>query len=241
MPSCPCISVRPAIPTKLGTNALGKLSTPKYWDAVTYHEYVFPGAFTAFNDLMAAANANLYSNTTSYVTDYLAPKNNPGMTYVISEVSPAAGQGGQLLGTLYGGIYTAEFALRMSTLPQVKYVAAFQMLSNAADIDKTNDHLNVVQAAYNSGTTVNTTGLNFGFFVSAQAAGEAVANAALHNSIGVYPTTTTGGPTAPIIGGSIPAVYAQAYDGGNGKHYVVLTNKSASAMRGAHHAEWGRI
>jgi uncharacterized protein (TIGR03437 family) len=212
---------------KTWDNALASY-TPKYWDAVTYHEYVFPGTFTTFNDLMAAANANLYSNTTSYVTDYLAPKNNPGMTYVISEVSPAAGQGGPLLGKLYGGIYTAEFALRMSTLPQVKYVAAFQMLSNAG-IDKTNDHLNVVQAAYNSGTTINTSGLNFGFFVSAQAAGEAVANGALHNSVGVYATTTTGGPTAPIIGGSIPAVYAQAYDGGNGKHYVVLTNKSASA------------
>src|SRR6202035_414559 len=100
--------------------------------------------------------------TISYVTDYLTPKNNPGMTYVISEVSPAAGQGGPLLGTLYGGIYTAEFALRMSTLPQVKYVAAFQMLSNAG-IDQTNDRLNVVQAAFNNGTTVNTSGLNFGF------------------------------------------------------------------------------
>jgi uncharacterized protein (TIGR03437 family) len=207
-------------------NALASY-TPKYWDAVTYHEYVFPGTFTSFDDLMAAANANLYSNTTSYVTDYLTPKNNPGMTYVISEVSPAAGQGGPLLGTLYGGIYTAEFALRMSTLPQVKYVAAFQMLSNGG-INQTNDRLNVVQAAYNSGTTINTSGLNFGFFVSAQAAGEAVANGALHNSVAVYATTTSGGPVAPVNGGTIPAVYAQAYDGGNGKHYVVLTNKSVS-------------
>lgn len=208
-------------------NALANYS-PKYWDAVTYHEYVNPGNFTTFNELMAAANANLYSNTTSYVTDYLMPKNNPGISYVISEVSPASGQGGQLLGSLYGGIYTAEFALRMSTLPQVKYVAAFQMLSNAG-IDDTNENLKVVQNAYNGGTTTNTAGLNFGFFVSAQAAGEAVANVALHNSIGVYTTTTAGGPTAPTNGGSIPAVYAQAYDGGNGKHYVVLTNKSSSA------------
>jgi hypothetical protein len=64
---------------------------------------VFAGALTDLNDLMASANGNLFSNTTSYVTDYLAPKNNPGMTYVISEVSPAAGHGGPLLGTLYGG------------------------------------------------------------------------------------------------------------------------------------------
>ena len=226
-------------PNKAWDNALASYS-PKYWDAVTYHEYVFPGNLTTFDDLMAAANGNLFSNTTSYVTDYLMPKNNPGMTYVISEVSPAAGQGGALLGTLYGGIYSAEFALRMSTLPQVKYVASFQMLSNAG-IDETNNNLNVVQAAYNSGTTTNTSGLNFGFFLSAQAAGEAVANGALHNSIGVYATTTTGGPTAPTDGGgSIPAVYAQAYQGGNGKRYVVLTNKSASSCGGANHAGWGR-
>jgi hypothetical protein len=205
-------------------NALASYS-PKYWDAVTYHEYVYPGNLTTFDDLMAAANGNLFSNTTSHVTDYLMPKNNPGVPYLISEVSPSAGHGGVLLGTLYGGIYSAEFALRMSTLPQVKYVASFQMLSNAG-IDETNDNLNVVRAAYNSGTTINTSSLNFGFFLSAQAAGEAVANGALHNSIGVYATTTTGGPTAPTNGGgSIPAVYAQAYDGGNGKRYVVLTNK----------------
>ena len=208
-------------------NALASYS-PKYWDAVTYHEYVFPGNLTTFDDLMAAANGNLFSNTTSHVTDYLIPRNNSGVTYLISEVSPAAGQGGLLLGTLYGGIYSAEFALRMSTLPQVKYVASFQMLSNAG-IDETNNNLDVVQAAYNSGTTTNTSGLNFGFFLSAQAAGEAVANGALHNSIRVYPTTTTGGPTAPTEGGgNIPAVYAQAYEGRNGRRYLVLTNKSAS-------------
>src|SRR5580700_7907188 len=108
---------------------------------------------------MAAANGNLFSNTTSYLTDYLMPKNNSGVSYVISEVSPAAGQGGQLLGTLYGGIYSAEFALRMSTLPQVKYVASFQMLSNAG-IDETNENLKIVQTAYNNGTTTNTSNLN---------------------------------------------------------------------------------
>jgi len=214
-------------PDKAWDNALASYS-PKYWDVVTYHEYVFPGNLTTFDDLMAAANGSLFSNTTSYVTDYLMPKNNPGMTYVISEVSPSGGQGGLLLGTLYGGIYSAEFALRVSTLPQVKHVASFQMLSNAG-IDETNRNLKVVEAAYASGTTINTSGLNFGFFLSAQAAAEAVANGALHNSIGVYATTTTGGPAAPTDGGgSIPAVYGQAYESGNGKRYVVLTNKGAS-------------
>ncbi|HXP80530.1 MAG TPA: hypothetical protein VN976_11545 [Verrucomicrobiae bacterium] len=209
-------------------NALANYS-PKYWDAVTYHEYVYPGNLTSFDDLMAAANENLFSNTTSHVTDYLMPLNNSDVTYLISEVSPSAGQGGVLLGTLYGGIYSAEFALRMSTLPQVKHVASFQMLSNAG-IDETNNNLDFVMDAYENNTTTDTSGLDFGFFLSAQAAGEAVANGALHNSIRVYATTTTGGPTAPTEGGgSIPAVYAQAYEGRDGKRYVVLTNKGASS------------
>ncbi len=208
-------------------NALANYPS-KYWDSVTYHEYVLPGNLTTFSDLMGAANLTLSSNTTSYVTDYLAPKNKPGITYQISEVSPAGGQGGPLLGTLYGGVYSAEFLLRMSTLPQVKYVASFQMLSNAG-IDETNAHINAVTTAYSNGTTIDTTSLNFGFFLSAQAAGEAVANGALHNSTAVFTTTTIGGPTAPTGGGgTMPAVYAQAYEGVNGKRFVVLTNKGAS-------------
>jgi hypothetical protein len=221
---------------------------PKYWDAVTYHEYVHPQNLTSpptFDELMAAANGNLLSRTTRHVTNYLTRRNNPGMIYLLSEVSPSNGKGGPsvgntcpvgpdcspLIGTLYGGIYTAEFALRMSTLPQVKYVASFQVLSSGG-IDVTDNHLPDVLSAYDGHTTINTSsGYNFGFFLSAQAAGEAVANGALRNSIGVYETTATGGPTLTTdTGQSIPAVYAQAYNGGNGKRYVVLTNKSNSTM-----------
>jgi hypothetical protein len=104
------------------------------------------------------------------------------------------------------------------------------MLSTAG-IDETNNNFRAANSAYNTGTTTNTTALNFGFFLSAQVAGEAVANGALYRSTGVYATTTTGGPTVPTGGGgSIPAVYAQAYQGGNGKRYVVFTNKGASNL-----------
>ena len=204
--------------------------TSKYWDAVTYHQYIKPGTLTNFSDLMEQANGNLATNTTSYVTDYLMPRNNAGVTYMITEQDAASGHGGPLNGTLYGGIYSAEYELRMSTLPQVKYVASFQMLSSAG-IDETNDNFDDANVAYNQNTTTNTAGLNFGFFLSAQAAGEAVADGALYRSTQVYPTTTTGGPTVPTYGGSnVPAVYAQAYQGGNGKHYVVIINKGASNL-----------
>jgi hypothetical protein len=179
---------------------------------------------------MALANGNLATNTISYVTNYLMPLNNTGVTYMITEQDAASGHGGPLNGTLYGGIYSAEYALRMSTLPQVKYVASFQMQS-AAGIDVTNNNFHAANVAYNNGYTTNTAGLNFGFFLSAQAAGEAVADGALYRSTQVYATTTTGGPTVPTAGGnSVPAVYAQAYQGGNGKRYVVLVNKGASNL-----------
>ncbi|HXR03151.1 MAG TPA: hypothetical protein VN836_00410 [Verrucomicrobiae bacterium] len=204
--------------------------TPKYWDAVTYHQYITPGSLTNFSDLMALANGNLVTNTTSYVTNYLMPLNNTGVTYMITEQDAASGHGGPLDGTLYGGIYSAEYALRMSTIPQVKYVASFQMLSPAG-IDETNNNFHAANTAYNNSTTTNTAGLNFGFFLSAQAAGEAVADGALYRSTQVYATTTTGGPTIPTYGGgSIPAVYAQAYQGGNGKRYAVIINKGASNL-----------
>ena len=204
--------------------------TPRYWDAVTYHQYITPGSLTNFSDLMALANGNLVSNTTSYVTNYLMPLNNAGATYMITEQDAASGHGGPLNGTLYGGIYSAEYALRMSTIPQVKYVASFQMLSPAG-IDVTNNNFHAANTAYNNGTTTNTAGLNFGFFLSAQAAGEAVADGALYRSTQVYATTTTGGSTVPTYGGgNVPTVYAQAYQGGNGRRYLVLINKGASNL-----------
>jgi hypothetical protein len=204
--------------------------TNKYWDAVTYHQYITPGDLTNFDDLMALANGNLATNTVSYVTNYLMSLNDPGMTYMITEQDAASGHGGPLNGTLYGGIYSAEYALRMSTLPQVKYVASFQMQS-VAGIDLTNNNFPAANTAYRRGYTTNTAGLNFGFFLSAQAAGEAVANGALYRSTQVYATTTTGGPTVPTAGSnSVPAVYAQAYQGANGKRYVVIINKGASNL-----------
>jgi hypothetical protein len=216
-------------PNAAWDNALASY-TNQYWDAVTYHHYLSPGSLTNFNDLIALANGVLVSNATSQVTNYLMPRNQTNVVYLITEYDPASGSGGPLDGTLYGGIYAAEYALRMSTIPQMRFVGTHQIL-NDAGIDETNNNLNVVNAAYNHGTTTNTAGLNFGFFLSAQAAGEAVANGALYRSIQVYATTTTGGPTVPTAGSnSVPAVYAQAYQGGNGKHYVVLINKCASNL-----------
>ena len=210
----------------------------KYWDAVVYHHYpALPTNGVAFADLMALDNWQLASNTTVRMTDYLIPDNNSNVTFLISEFAPARGNGagGQNppTTTLFGGIYAAEYLLRMSTLPQMQFVGPYQLL-NAAGINQTNNFFQPVSTAYNGGYTTNTAGWPFGFFLSAQVCGQSVADWALYRSTAVYPTTVgTNCPTVPVDTNgisSIPAIYAQAYQGGNGKRYVVLTNKGSNAV-----------
>ncbi|MGB7747664.1 MAG: hypothetical protein WBN75_10300 [Verrucomicrobiia bacterium] len=212
--------------------------TDKYWDAVVYHHYPFlPTNGVPFPDLMALDNWELASNTTVRMLNYLIPDNNSNMTFLITEYAPARGDGmgGQNppCTTLYGGIYAAEYVLRMSTLPQMSFVGPYQLL-NPNGIDQTNNNFQAVTTAYNEGRSTNTAGLKFGFYLGAQVAAEAVANWALTRSTAVYATTVgTNGPTVPIDTNgisTIPAVYAQTYQGGNGKRYVVLTNKGSNAV-----------
>jgi hypothetical protein len=210
--------------------------TDKYWDAVVYHHYpVLPTNGVAFSNLMALDNWELASNTTSRMLNYLIPDNNSNVTFLITEYAPARGDGmgGQSppCTTLYGGIYAAEYLLRMSTLPQMSFVGPYQLL-NPNGIDQTNNNFQAVTTAYHAGRSTNTAGLKFGFFLGAQVAGEAVADWALTRSTAVYATTVgANGPVVPMDTNGIttmPAIYAQAYQGGNGKRYVVLTNKSAT-------------
>jgi hypothetical protein len=210
--------------------------TDRYWDAVVYHHYpVLPTNAVPFSDLMALDNWELASNTTARMLNYLIPDNSSNVTFLITEYAPARGDGmgGQNppCTTLYGGIYAAEYALRMSTLPQMSFVGPYQLL-NANGINQTNNFFQPVTTAYNEGRSTNTDGLPFGFFLGAQVAGEAVADWALTRSTAVYATTVdTNGPTVPVDTNgisNIPAIYAQAYQGGNGRRYVVLTNKGAT-------------
>jgi len=216
----------------------------KYWDAVVYHHYpALPTSGVTFADLMAMDNWELASNTTARMTNYLIPDNNSNVIFLISEFNPTRGNGagGQYppTTTLFGAIYTAEYLLRMSTIPQMKFVGPYQLLSNTG-IGVTNNNYNPVTTAYAGNYTTNTAGLPFGFYLTAQVCGSAVANCALTRSTAVYPTSVgTNCPTVlvetnstdgPNIAGSIPAIYAQAYQGGNGRRYVVLTNKGSNAV-----------
>ena len=168
--------------------------------------------------------------------------NNPtNVTFMITEFQPVQGSGAGTTNqnpnepsmTLYGGIYVSEFILRMSTVPQMKYVGNFQLF-NQNGINATNMHRTAVTTAASGGYTTNTQNLPFGFYLSAQVTGEAVAYWAVNRSTAVYATSVgTNCPAVPMSTNydtAMPAIYAQAYQGGNGKRYVVLTNKGTNVV-----------
>lgn len=209
--------------------------TNQFWDAVVYHHYPKLPGNASFANLMALDNWQLASNTTAHV-NYLTGLNKSNVTYLISEFAPAMGDGtgGQNppTATLYGGIYTAEYVLRLSSMPQMTFVGPYQLLDDAG-IALTNNEFQPVQKAVDQGRTTNTAGLPFGYYLSAQVCGSAVVNWALTRSTAVYATSPiTNGPVVPIDTNgiaTIPAIYAQACAGGNGRRYVLLTNKGSNA------------
>ena len=206
--------------------------TDKYWDAVTYHHYP-PESTGPFSQWMADDNGVLATKTTAFVTGHLAPLNLPGMKFLISEFLPTGddlGSGDSLTdGTLYGAVYAAEYVMRMSSLPSMLYVG-MHALSGLRGVNAATPHWADVTNAYNAGTTIDTTTLNFGFFFEAQPMGLAVLNGTLKTATTVLSTTLTGGAQVPATGvGQIPALYAQAYSNGSGQQSVVITNKSAVA------------
>jgi hypothetical protein len=227
-------------PARTGTswdNDLASYANP-YWDAVVYHHYPLLPTNADFGALMAMDNGILFSNTGMFVTNTLMAENtNANTTFLVTEFNPAKGDGagGQYppTSTLYGGIYAAEYVMRLSTVPRMSF-AGNDQLANGAGIDSTNEYWDAVTKAGTDGYLTNTIGLPFGYFLSAQVSGEAIAYWAINRSTAVYPTTVgANGPTVPMDTNrltSMPAIYAQSYQGGNGKRYVVLTNKGSNAV-----------
>lgn len=209
----------------------------QYWNAVVYHYYPLLPTNVAFSDLMAMDNGDLYSNSTLFVTNVLQPNSEPDTTFLLTEFNPTEGNGAGSqyppTSTLYGGIYAAEMVLRLSTCPQMSFAGSYQLVDDSG-VATTNDFASAVDKAATGGYVTNTSGLPFGYFLSAQGSAESVAYWAINRSIAVYGTTIgTNCPMVPMDtngAGFMPAVYAQAYQGGNGKRYVVVTNKGSNAV-----------
>jgi len=205
----------------------------KYWDAITYHHYP-PQSSGAFAQWMADESAVLATRTSTVITSDLAQTGPPGVRFLNTEFDPSipndasTGNSSKTDGTVWGGIYSAEYIMRMSTVSSMLHVGPSEISYNAG-VFVSSGHQPEVEAAAAAGAPIDTLSLNFGFYVSAQGAGISVLNGVLKNAVASNQTAVTGGATVPATGISpIPALYAMAYTNPQGGLSVVITNKSAT-------------
>jgi uncharacterized protein (TIGR03437 family) len=200
--------------------------TNKYWDALTFHDY--PTGTGTFAQWMAEECANL-AGMGPTVIGRLTGYGPSGVKILNTEFGVLPSTGASLTdGTVFGGIYSTEYTMRLSASPSVLHVGPNQ-LTTAAGVMLTNFNDDVVEAAAATGTTIDTTTLNFGFYVSAQGMGESVLNNIVNRAVQANQTTVTGGATVPATGiADIPALYAMSYTNAQGGLSVAITNKSAT-------------
>jgi hypothetical protein len=197
----------------------GKGFKNQYWNAVSFHDYGVYPAGLSWTESVEHQNYRLY-DVDNFVSGELLPKVKSGTQILVTEYDP------QLLtetngtnGTLYGGIFAVEYALRMANYPTL-LIGTHQLLNNCG----------IIGVDTKSGISR---------FLSAQAVAQTVAYPVFSQSKAVLTTKVTGGPTVEAIPGtgrshqkpiSIPAIYANSFTSAAGMLTVVLTNKSNSAV-----------
>ncbi len=204
----------------------------KYWDAITFHHYP-PQSTGAFAQWMADESAVLATRTSAVITSQLAQIGPAGAKFLNTEFDPSIpnddATGSITDGTVWGGIYSAEYIMRMSTVPAMLHVGPSEISYNSG-VFASSGHQSEVEAAAAAGTPIDTLSLNFGFYVSAQGAGISVLNGVINRAVASNQTVVTGGATVPATGiAPIPALYAMAYSNAQGGMSVVITNKSAAS------------
>ena len=204
----------------------------KYWDAITFHHY--PAQSTGpFAQWMADESAVLATLTSTVITGQLAQIGPAGVKFLNTEFDPSipndGATGSMTDGTVWGGIYSAEYIMRMSTVPTMLHVGPSEISYNSG-VFASSGHQGEVEAAAAAGVPIDTVSLNFGFYVSAQGAGISVVNGVVNRAVESNQTVVTGGATVPATGiANIPALYAMSYSNAQGGLSVVITNKSATA------------
>jgi hypothetical protein len=208
-----------------------------WWDGVATHIYPAVNYNVPFSNLQQQFNGALANVASGYITRYLLPKTGPNASLYISEYGTALSDPSWL--TLYGAVFLSEFAIRLSAIPNVKRIGLHSFYlgnTNAWGLLRaTTDHDGQVVNAFRSGTTIDTVPLSFGLFLSVPGQAFSTINPVLNGSTSSLATTVGAGPRVGSTGfggpAEIPAVYAQAYAGTDGTHYVLVINKGAQEVR----------
>jgi hypothetical protein len=215
--------------------------TPQYWNAVSNHIYPIVTNQSTANTILAL-NGVLAYGSTDYINSYLIPLAGANTPIFITELNCCTQDDNVFLSYLYNGIFLAEYIARLSAVPNVKAVGVNSLYTDNSDyhglIQSANEYETYLlgQVAANPNFSTNTAtnpNTQFKFYHSAPGLAMEVANMAINKGTQIWPTTVAGGSTVAISGfsgGRIPAVYAQTYVAANGRHYLLITNKSSTAQ-----------
>jgi hypothetical protein len=212
--------------------------SPRYWQGVSMHIYPVTDATLTTAEEEQTLNGILAHGTNEYFNSYVIPLTGANTPLFLTELNS------DTFGTLafenyiYSGIFLAEYIARVSTVPNMQAVGVNSLFlgndSNFGMIRAVNDFQSYLIAqvrenpSYSTDTSTNPN-TQFRFYNSANALALQILNAAINSSNGTWVTTVTGGPTVPILGYDsqpIPALFAQGYQGTDGTHYMIVTNKS---------------
>jgi len=163
----------------------------KYWDAISIHHYL-PQSAGAFSQWMADETGALLTLGDTLFAENLMALGPPGVKFLVTEFDPsipndpATSVNSITDGTLWGGIYSAEYLMRLSTVPAVLH-AGPHAIERYTGVSSSSDQSGPVQKAAQAGTSIDTLTLNFGFYLSAQAVVLSVLNGVINNASQVNP------------------------------------------------------
>ena len=205
-----------------------------YWDAVAFHFYPPEAKKGDFSQAMVYANDALMTGTDPFIQGYRAASWSRGKPLFVSEYNVTL-HDKAMDGSLYGGIFCAEYVARLSSFPEATKLL-LQELFNSSDgigvpasaIDGLGNWKSELTAAGRAGQTIDTVGRIKGMFYNVQILGLGLANATVNASDEVYGTALSGAVgSVATRSANLPAVYAQAYRGRNQSTHILITNKGA--------------
>ena len=207
-----------------------------WWDAVAFHFYPPESKADDFATKMTYANDGLATGTDPFVASYRAMNWSAGKPLLLTEFNVTLNDR-TIEGSVYAGVFSAEYVARMSRFPETADVMLHELFSSrdgvgvpSTAIDGAGDWKAELAAAGQAGQVLDTTGRIRGLFYTAQILGLSLADAAVNASDRVLGTTVTGATgSVPTRSATLPAVFAQGYRGRDGSTHVIVTNKGADA------------
>jgi hypothetical protein len=205
----------------------------RFWDEIYFH--VYPQPKGNLGEEIAAYNGFLATMSNPYIDSMVVSLFGKDVQVEVSEFNI-----NDVRGTLYSAVFVAEYTVRLSSDPHVTQVGMHiltgQSNARSAAILPTRDYGDQAAAAYDAGKVLDTTKLDFGYYLTPYGLALQIIDGVINTCSGLWPTAVSGGSNiiATYQGTSVPAtnaIYAQAYKMIGNTVHLLVTNKSGQPQQ----------